>query len=231
MEPIQTVSSDPHPDWARLLPRVAYHEIMRVFHGSLPPPDTDAPEDWAQRDRAAMAAVGAMSPANAAEARMAAQSVLATSWAADCLRLAAERRLEIGTACKCKAQAASFMREARGAELRLEKMQAKRAALAKDDAAASEAAWVEHAALGMMGEALVGEALVEAVAAADEPDAPARDEGTQHLPVEVWEDGGRNVAAGVVSEFGFAPDSRADALDTRSETNARRRAPAFPAST
>ena len=91
--------SGPEPNWARLLPRDAFAEIILVLRGALPPPGLDDPDamawqDWARRDRAAMAAVAALLPENAAEGRLAARFVVADAWSLDCLRLARERRHE-----------------------------------------------------------------------------------------------------------------------------------------
>ncbi|MDR3529006.1 MAG: hypothetical protein P4L90_00410, partial [Rhodopila sp.] len=141
MEKTQNSSADAQPDWALLLPREAFREVIRVLRGSMPMPGEDAPEDWGRQDRAAMAAVASLRPETAAEGRMAAQFVLAEAWAADCLRLAGERRRETGVALKCKAQALSFMREAKSAWRLLGKAQAERRALEKDPDAASRAEW------------------------------------------------------------------------------------------
>ena len=157
MEKIQNSPADPQPDWAQLLPREAFREVIRVLRGCMPLPDADGPEAWGRQDRAAMAAVAALRPENAAEGQLAAQFVLAEAWAADCLRLAGERRRETGIAMKCRAQALSFMREAKSAWRLLGKAQAERRALEKDAEAASRAEWAEHAALGMMAEGLAAE--------------------------------------------------------------------------
>ena len=154
MEPLQSSPSDPQPDWARLLPREAFQEIILILRGALPPPLSDEPADWVRRDRAAMAAVAALLPENAAEGRLAAQFVAADAWAMDCLRLAGERRREPDIARQCRAQAMSLMREGKSTLRLLLRMQAARRAIADDEAAASHAAWAEHSALGMMEEAL-----------------------------------------------------------------------------
>ena len=157
MEKIQNSPADPQPDWAQLLPREAFREVIRVLRGCMPLPDADGPEAWGRQDRAAMAAVAALRPETAAEGQLAAQFVLAEAWAADCLRLAGERRRETGIAMKCRAQALSFMREAKSAWRLLGKAQAERRALETDAEAASQAEWAEHAALGMMAEGLAAE--------------------------------------------------------------------------
>ena len=159
MDPFPNASSDPQPDWARLLPREAFAEIILVLRGALPPPGLDDPDemawqDWARRDRAAMAAVAALLPENAAEGRLAARFVVADAWSLDCLRLARERRHEPDVAQKCTAQALSLMRESNSALRLLLRLQAARRLIEKDAAAAGRAAWVEHAAVGSMGEAL-----------------------------------------------------------------------------
>ena len=147
------------PNWARLLPRDAFAEIILVLRGGLPPPGLDdpdqmTPQDWARRDRAAMAAVASLQPENAAEGRLAARFVVADAWSLDCLRLARERRHEPDVAQKCKAQAMSLMRESNRAMSLLLRLQAARRAIETDAAEADRAAWVEHNAGVAMGEAL-----------------------------------------------------------------------------
>src|SRR6185295_17107320 len=97
------------PDLALLLPRDAYYQLVHSLRGLLPPTVTDAPEDEARRDNAAIAQVASLLPATAAEATLAAQFVAAHAHAADCLRLA--RRFEGDGALflKFTAQAASMM--------------------------------------------------------------------------------------------------------------------------
>ena len=97
------------PDLALLLPRDAYYQLVHSLRGLLPPPVTDAPEDEARRDNAAIAQVASLLPATAAEATLAAQFVAAHAHAADCLRLA--RRFESDGALflKFTAQSASMM--------------------------------------------------------------------------------------------------------------------------
>jgi hypothetical protein len=146
--------TDLQPDWARLLPREAFQEIILILRGALPPPLSDDPADWARRDRAAMAAVAALWPENAAEGRLAAQFVAADAYAMDCLRLAKERRLELEIARKCRAQAMAMMREGKSALRVLLRLQAARRAIEENEEAAGRAAWAEHGAMGMMEEAL-----------------------------------------------------------------------------
>ena len=167
-----TPSPDTFADPARDLPREAFLEIMRILRGALPPP-ADSSADPMRRDRAAMAAVAALGPVNAAEGRLAAQFVAADAWAMDCLRLAGERRLETTIANKCRAQAMSLMREAKSSLRLLAKMQAARQAL--NEAASERAAWVEHATAGMMAEALADDS---------PPDTSAADDGNaRSMPV------------------------------------------------
>jgi len=171
MPPFPNAFADP----ARDLPREAFLEIMRILRGALPPP-ADASADPMRRDRAAMAAVAALGPVNAAEGRLAAQFVAADAWAMDCLRLAGERRRETNIANKCRAQAMSLMREAKSSLRLLAKMQAARQAL--NEAASERAAWVEHATAGMLAEALAAEALAATSAA----DTSAADDGNAKSP-------------------------------------------------
>ena len=163
MDPFPNTQAAPQtaaePNWARLLPRDAFAEIILVLRGALPPPgldDPDAmtPQDWARRDRAAMAAVAALQPENAAEGRLAARFVVADAWSLDCLRLARERQREPDIAQKCKAQAMSLMRESNRAMSLLLRLQAARRLIENDAAEADRAAWVEHGARVTMGQAL-----------------------------------------------------------------------------
>ena len=163
MDPFPNTRAAPEtaaePNWARLLPRDAFAEIILVLRGGLPPPGLDdpdqmTPQDWARRDRAAMAAVAALQPENAAEGRLAARFVVADAWSLDCLRLARERRHEPDVAQKCKAQAMSLMRESNRAMSLLLRLQAARHLIEKDAAEADRAAWIEHNAGAAMGEAL-----------------------------------------------------------------------------
>ena len=77
MDPLPSSPTDPQPDWARLRRREAFHEIILILRGALLPPVSDELADWARRDRAAMVAVAALQPVNAAEGRLAAQFVAA----------------------------------------------------------------------------------------------------------------------------------------------------------
>ncbi len=154
------------PDWARFPPRDAFREISRVLRDAMPPVPGGAAEA-ARRDRAAMAAVAGFLPENAAEVRLAAQFVAADAWAQDCLRLAGERRLEFNVSQKCRAQAASLMREGKSSLRLLLRLQAMRDAREADGGKADRAAWSEHCAMTMMAEGL------EPAGPENEADAPA----------------------------------------------------------
>ncbi len=77
MDPLSDALADPQPDWASLLAREAFHQIILVLRAALPPPLIDDPVDWARRDNAAKAVVASLAPANAAEGRLAARQKLA----------------------------------------------------------------------------------------------------------------------------------------------------------
>ena len=166
-------------------------------------PSGGSVKDKRQRDRAAMAAVGALKPANAEEAQLAAHFVMAEAWAADCLRLADERRREVNLAMRCRAQALSFLREAKSVRRLLAKVQADRRKMEKDAEAQSRAEWEEHAALGMMAEGL----------AEEEEVSPS---GGGEVDAGVPED----VAADDVSEFGFEILGGKNSCGARGETGA-----------
>jgi hypothetical protein len=154
MNHLSDVAADPQPDLAHLLTRDAFHQTMLILRGSLPPPVLDEPANWARRDRAAMAAVAALLPINAAEGGLAAEYVAACAWTMDCMRLAGEHQREPDVALKCRAQAISLMRESKGSLRALQKQQALRQLADKDETTAGLAAWIEHAAATMMAAAL-----------------------------------------------------------------------------
>ena len=174
MDPLSDAPADPQPDWASLLPREAFHQIILILRAALPPPLIDDPVDWARRDNAAMAAVASLAPANAAEGRLAAQFVAADSYAMDCLRLAQLRRCEPDVARKCAAQAASMMRESKSALRVLLRLQAARQKLAGDPAEMDRAAWAEHGAAAMMQQALAGAPAAPASRHNGKPSSPAK---------------------------------------------------------
>ena len=162
-----------------MLPPAAFFEIMVILRTVLPAPFLDEPEEWARRDQAAMAAVDALQPATAAEGRLAAQFVSMDAHGMDCLLLATERRREREASGKCRAQAVAIVRESKSSLRMLQVLQAKRRALARDEVAASQAEWVEHAAVGMMARALGPDADVGGVAA---PLIPEAEVSTARVP-------------------------------------------------
>src|SRR5437588_8815687 len=91
------------------LPADAYYHLVRTLCLALPPPPTDSADDLARRNHAAIAAVAALVPANAAEAILAALFVAASEQCKDCMRLA--QLPETPPALKCSAQALSMMRQ------------------------------------------------------------------------------------------------------------------------
>lgn len=141
-----------------MLPPAVFAEIILLLRTTLPPPALDEPEAWVRRDQAAMAAAGGLAPETAVEARLAAQFVTADAYASDYLRLSQEARERPELARKCVAQGMSMMREPRSALNTLLRLQATRRAVAKDQAAASQSDWAEHAAVNMMGAALASAA-------------------------------------------------------------------------
>src|SRR4051794_38089640 len=154
-----------------LLLRGTCHQIAHTLHASLPPPVTDTQEDLARRDNAAIAHVASLLPITADEANLAAQYVTANSYAMDCLRLAGQHRGDASFFLKCNVRAATMMREARAIRALLQRVQAERRKLETDSAAAESAAWPEHRALGLMGDALGG-GEPAAMAAARSPPEP-----------------------------------------------------------
>jgi len=152
---------DPHttpeqPDLAYLLPRDAYYHLVYTLRSSLPAPVPTTPESLIRRDNAAIAQVASLLPANASEATLAGQYVVANAHAIDCLQEAREPGIARELALKCRAQAASMMRQSQGAMRLLLRMQATRQKIEADSEATERAAWTEHCAVGLMAQALPG---------------------------------------------------------------------------
>jgi hypothetical protein len=209
METFSDVPGVSQPDWGRVLPRDAFYEIMRVLRRGLPRPETDDAASWARRDRAAMAGVASLQPANAAEARMAAQFVVADAYSLDCFRVAQERWQEPDVARRCAAQGLSMLRESKCAMRVLMRMQAARRLVAADDAEWGRAEWAEHAAASLMAEALVDrtpepEPEPEPEASPDEPAAAEPAEAASGVwKSGVWKSGPGSSPATSLAEASF----------------------------
>ena len=144
------------PDLTLQLPRDVYHVVVYTLRGLLPPPETDTPEAEARRDRAAIARVASMLPANDEEADLASRCVAHAAYAMDCLRLArGYRATDHAYFLKCSAQSnASVNRTVSAARTLLLRVQAERKKLEADNTATDRAAWTEHCAIGLMALAL-----------------------------------------------------------------------------
>jgi hypothetical protein len=142
------------PDLTLQLPRDMYYHLVHTLRTSLPPPISDTPEDLVRRDNAAIAQIASLLPANADEANIAAQYVAAGAQALDSLRLARVHAADTPRALQCTAQAASMMRESRGARSLLLRVQADRRKREADNVSLDRAAWLEHCTIGLMADAL-----------------------------------------------------------------------------
>jgi hypothetical protein len=136
------------------LPADAYRHLVRTLRLTLPPPPDDSPEALVRRDHAAIACVAGLAPANAAEARLAAQFVAASEQWNDCLRLAQLPETTPEWAAKCRAQAATMMRQSNSALRLLLRMQEVREKREATNAGCDRAAAAEHIAISLMAEAL-----------------------------------------------------------------------------
>jgi hypothetical protein len=136
MDPLPP-SASPAP--GNLRTRAAYHHLIYALGKSLPPPGPDTPEARYRRDRAAIAQIAALCPANAAKASLATQFVAASEQAMGCLRLTHDPVTPPLLTLKCNAQAALMMRQAQGAMRTLLQVQAARRKINAD-----EAAWTEY---------------------------------------------------------------------------------------
>jgi hypothetical protein len=142
------------PDLALQLPADVYYRVVHDLRAHLPPPEIDTPEEIARRDNAAIAKVAALLPVTAAEADLARQAVSASTYAADCLRLARQYRDDPKPYLQSLAQSASQQRQSMRALTLLQRMQAERRRQDADAALAGTNAWTEHIALSYMAAAL-----------------------------------------------------------------------------
>ncbi len=108
------------------LPPAIARQIFATLCAALPLPATDTPEARAARDEAAMAAVAALQPADASEAQLAALIVAADAHANDCLRRAVQPGQQPEDVRRCRARAASMMRQVQGGLRDLRRTQAMR---------------------------------------------------------------------------------------------------------
>ncbi|HEY2620955.1 MAG TPA: hypothetical protein VGI78_26695, partial [Acetobacteraceae bacterium] len=100
--------------------------VLATLCASLPAPIAGTPEDRASRDEIATAAVAALHPTNAFEAKLAADIVLAEAHYADSLRQAGEHRGDLAATSGCRAQAMGMLRQMRGLLRDYLRMQAER---------------------------------------------------------------------------------------------------------
>jgi hypothetical protein len=165
-----TQTTEPDPDYIRS--REAYQYLNYTLSTTLPPPPDNTPEMLHQRNEAAIAQVGALCPANAAEAALAAQYVALSAQAMACLRLANLRATGMEMGLKCNAQAASMSRQSHSALRTLASMQAVRKKRDADPVTADAAAWTERVAIASMTDALTLPKPEPAPPPQPEPDAP-----------------------------------------------------------
>jgi hypothetical protein len=108
------------------LPASVARDVFATLCAGLPPPPTNTPEARAARDESAMAAVAALRPADAFEARLAAEIVAADAQAMDSFRLASQYCNDLPATMRCRAQAAAMMRQVQSALRTLTNMQSMR---------------------------------------------------------------------------------------------------------
>jgi hypothetical protein len=114
--------TNPSPPHA--LPATVSRVVFAELCARLPPPPVDTPEACAERDAVAMDAAAALHPADAFEAKLAAQIVAADAQVTDCQRLAVQYRNDLAVTLRCRAQATSAMREMRALLRDYRRMQA-----------------------------------------------------------------------------------------------------------
>lgn len=142
------------PDLSLQLPRDTYCQAIHELQSILPAPTEDTPEAYACRDRAAMAEIASLLPANANEVNIAVRCVAAHAQAMDNIRLARKYFDDTKQIMQCNAQSASMMRQANAARSLLMRVQTERRKREADGAEINKAAWTEHCAIGLMADVL-----------------------------------------------------------------------------
>jgi hypothetical protein len=179
-------------------PEDAYWHLIRFLRLTLPPPPDDSAEALLRRDHAAIARIAGLAPGSTAEADFAAQYVAASEQWKDCLRSVQEPGITREWAAKCRAQAASMMREANSAMRLLLQMQAARRKLEADATLCERADRTDH---------IVTHALAAALEQpAAEPVRPAAPQPTSSAPPAK---AGSHGAAAPAPERSPAPTSAA----------------------
>ena len=154
------------------LSATAKHEYCVVLGNSLPPPVLDQPEYRQRRFTTAIETFEALRPGDAYEAQLAVRIVLCGAHAVESLREAGVYREDFAKRTRCRAQAASMMREERAAKRTLEREQKVRLA-AEAVANTAKAAPAAASAAPPQAEPQAPPPPVQAAAAAPPVPAPA----------------------------------------------------------
>jgi hypothetical protein len=135
------------------LPADVYYHLVHSLREVLPIPRNTSPQHLARRDNAIIARLAALRPATPIEAEIAADYIIASEHARECLRTAVARETSPEWAMKCRAQHNAMQRQAYGALTRLERMQKDRRQLEADPEACNRETLTEHCVIGLIGQA------------------------------------------------------------------------------
>jgi hypothetical protein len=163
--------------------RDSFHHASQTLCAALPTPAPDTPEDRVRRDNAAVAQVAALLPANADEIGIATQYIAAQAEALECLRLARLPGTEPAQAAQCIARANGMMRQAISARRLLLQVQTLRQKREADPLATDRAAWLEHAAIGLMLQGLGRTPYAPEPESDDEPEVDLAAEAEQYAVI------------------------------------------------
>jgi len=132
-----------------------YDTVVEILRRNLPGLDNPTPQAIAARERAAIAQVASLVPANAFEANLAARCIATGAHADQCLGDALlYDAADPARARQCRAQAASMERASRGQFSALLRAQAAREKRESNPATLNQAARIEHCALGLLRQSL-----------------------------------------------------------------------------
>jgi hypothetical protein len=174
---------------ADCVPADVYYCLVYKLRDILPTPPNPSPQYLARRDNALVGRLAALRLATPIEAEIAADYILATEHADDCLRTALLPETRAEWVVKNRAQANATKRQAYAALTRLERMQAERRKLEKDPQACSGETWAEHCVTGLITQAFAEQPdpdadLLDELDPTDEPDpdtlTPQQQQATIH---------------------------------------------------
>lgn len=122
---------------------IRYH-LIRTLNTILPPPADDLPGAETRRNDSLITRIAALQPASSAENDLAAQAVVAHELWMDSVLLSRDPEQPLSMKIKCRAQAASMMRQTTTALRELKRLQAECREIESDPETSDRGKRIEH---------------------------------------------------------------------------------------